>query len=391
MHATSNYFRQLSDGFSAGWNRFWFTPTDVAGVCVLRILSGLAAFYFLLSHTADLNRWFGAAGLLPSRIVFQPEFAGKTVFGGAPLREASFHISYLSGIDDPSLLWIAHAMGLVIVGLFTLGLFSRITNVLSVIVVLSYVHRAPMLTGQLEPLLTMMLIYLCFAPTGAWMSLDAWLKKRRGGNLDGSDLQSGPSRGSQSWTATVSRRLIQVHLAGLVLMMALTKLAGTTWWSGDAVWWLIAHSESRLVDLTFLSGAPILFSAWTHGIVLFELAFPILIWNRLARPLLLVLAVVVWIPLALVTGLVAFFVTLLFASVAFIPSATLRGLLTQQGEDAPSKQAEPQRVKTSKTSTSKTSTSKASRRKAPASKAVPSKSVPSKELQGSAPAETCRT
>jgi hypothetical protein len=180
-----------------------------------------------------------------------------------------------------------------------------------------------MLSGPLEPVLTMLLVYLCLAPTGACLSVDAWLRRRRASTSPADDT-SAPTK---SWTATLSLRLIQLHLAGLVLVMGLTMLAGETWWSGDAVWWLIAHTESRLVDLTFLSGVPLVINAWTHAIVLFELVFPLLIWNRLARPLLLAAAALVWVPLALVTGLLPFFASLLVASVAFVSPATIRSLL----------------------------------------------------------------
>ena len=45
------------------------------------------------------------------------------------------------------------------------------------------------------------------------------------------------------------------------------------------------------------------FTAWTLAIVLFELCFAFLIWNRLARPLLLGLALPIWIGTALLTGM----------------------------------------------------------------------------------------
>lgn len=338
MHAVSNYLHRLSESLSAGWNRFWFTPSDVISAGVLRILSGLLAFYYVLSYSGDLVRWFGPAGLLPARIVRQPEFLGPTLLDGASLREASFHLSYLSWIHDPWLLWIVHGLGLVVVALFTVGLFSRITNVLAVVVTLAYVHRAPMITGPLEPVLTMLLIYLCFAPTGACLSLDAWLRKRKEGAASATDVPS------PSWTTTISLRLIQLHLAGLVLVMGLSKLAGETWWMGDAVWWLIAHTESRLIDLTFLSGAPLVINAWTHGIVLFELVFPLLIWNRLARPLLLAGAVLVWVPLALVTGWLPFFAGLLVAATAFVPASSLRKFLDQPVKPGKARKTEPQEV-----------------------------------------------
>jgi hypothetical protein len=69
---------------------------------------------------------------------------------------------------------------------------------------------------------------------------------------------------------------------------------------------------------------------WTHVIVAFELLFPVLIWNRLARPALLAAAVLVYVPLTLVTGLALFFASLLVANLAFVSPAVLERLLGQR-------------------------------------------------------------
>ena len=242
-----------------------------------------------------------------------------------------FRFSYLNLCQSSSELWIAHGTGLIILVLFTAGLFTRITSVLSLVVVLSYIHRAPMLAGQLEPVLAMMIFYLCLAPCGACLSLDAWLGGRKEDKPPAATPgQPAPPRGSVA--ANLSLRLMQVHLSALYLMMGLTKLGGETWWAGDAIWWLIAQSDSRLVDFTFLRPGldqiPLAINAWTHAIVLFELTFGILIWNRLARPLLLGIAVLMWGSLALVTGLVSFCLMMLIANLAFATPEAMRAICT---------------------------------------------------------------
>jgi len=127
--------------------------------------------------------------------------------------------------------------------------------------------------------------------------------------------------------ANVAIRLIQVHVAALYLVIGLTMLGGTmgaeydpTWWRGEGMWWLIAKSESRLVDLTFLHGTTptYLVNIWSHAVVAINLACGVLLWNRLARPLLLVLAAVSWVALAVVTGLVSYCVIMVVAGVAFV-------------------------------------------------------------------------
>ena len=158
-------------------------------------------------------------------------------------------------------------------------------------------------------------------------SLIAHVRAARSPELDPAEAD----RGTDSVAANISVRMMQVHISALYLMMGLTKLAGETWWRGDAIWWLAASTESRLWDLTFLHRFPLLINFWTHAVVAFELLFAILIWNRLVRPLLLWIGLVMWLSLAMVTGQVSFCVMMLIANLCFVPAHTWRAVLTPIG------------------------------------------------------------
>jgi hypothetical protein len=296
------YLHEFIEQFGSAWTKFWFTPRDPSTVAVLRILVGLLAAYFVLSHTADLQTWFGPEGIFSSQAIAQLD--------DASLSPGAYHLSYLHWAQTPTALWTLHGAGLVVIACFVVGLATRFTSLGTLVVVLAYVHRGPLLTGPFEPVLTMLLAYLCLAPAGSYWSLDAW----RAGNLT-----SPPS-----WTANVAVRLIQVHLAGLSVMVGLNMLAADTWWGGEALWWLIARSETRLVDLTPWIPNMMVINAWTHVTVAYLLVFGVLIWNRLARPILLILGVPIWIGLALASGQVAWCVAMCVASLAFVDGSGLR-------------------------------------------------------------------
>jgi hypothetical protein len=309
MTAIIGYLRELTSRFGGAWNTFWFEPRDVATVALLRMLCGAMAFYFIASFTPDLIDWFGADGLLP-------------VFLAERFQADAARLSFFRYLNSPTELWIAHAFSLTVIALYMVGAFSRVTSILATIVVLSYIHRAPVVMSQFEPILAMTMVYLCIAPTGRRWSVDTWRATHKAEDADES-LQLGTT----SATATVASRLIQVHLCAVFVMMALAKISGDTWWAGDAVWWLIARPESRLIDLSgLLASHPFLLNAWTHGIVLFEFAFPVLIWNQLARPTLLVLAMIHWTTLAVITALVPFCAMMLIASLAFVDPVVFRNL-----------------------------------------------------------------
>jgi hypothetical protein len=127
---------------------------------------------------------------------------------------------------------------------------------------------------------------------------------------------------------------MQVHVAVIYFVMALSKLRtkDPVWWWGTAVWGLIAKPESRLVDLTGLSDHIYILNVWTLSIVIFELAFAFLIWNRLARPLLLGLALPIWIGTALLTGMTSWVLMMLVANLAFVSPATLRACLARRAK-----------------------------------------------------------
>lgn len=324
MNETRNAARKLTDRIGNAWNQFWFRPADALPLCVLRILVGLVALYFVFSHTADIVRWFGPNGILS--IDRTKQIVGMA--GAAGQQTASVHrLSYFYWFDAPAALYAAHVCGLVVVLALTLGLFTRIATVLSLLVVLSYVHRAPMLTGELEPVLTMLLFYLMLSPCGKRLSLDGLLARRKTAKSPASVQTTNDPKDSASSWAAITRRLIQVHIAAFYLVMGLSKLRFDGWWDGEAVWGLIAYSESRLIDLTFLHNATYVLNFWTHAIVVFELSFAVLIWNRTARPILLVISIFMWSSLALLTGQLAFCALMLVANLAFVPAATLRELL----------------------------------------------------------------
>lgn len=312
MNSIARYFAELAQRFGSGWNRFWFTPADPYPACVLRIATGLLTLWYLIGFTADLVTWFGPDGLLPVEMVYQLTADPEELWNGR-----ASHLYYLT---EPTLLWAAHGLAIAVAAAYTVGFLSRVTNILTLAIVLAYVHRGPIIVGQFEPVLTMLLFYLCLAPTGRYLSLDAWMKQRR------PDART-ETRGlaERSVAAGIAIRLMQLHIAAFYLITGLTMLGGTdTWFAGEAMWWLIAQSESRLVDLTFLYEGDYLINVWTHAVVIFQLLYATLIWNRLARPLLMAVTIVHWLLIGLILGLLTYAAVMIVANLAFVSPSLLR-------------------------------------------------------------------
>ena len=111
--------------------------------------------------------------------------------------------------------------------------------------------------------------------------------------------------------------------ACFILCSPLTKLGGQVWWGGGAAYLMMAQSESRLVDLSFFRESIFAINLITHAIVGVQLVFPILIWNRLLRPLVIFASVLLWIGIGLITGLVSFALLMMAINLAFIPGEWL--------------------------------------------------------------------
>jgi hypothetical protein len=326
IESVRDYLVALTEGFGQGWNRFWFTRRDPCVLGVMRLLTGIVAFYVIASYGPDLDTLFSEDGLLSVENVekLQTQFV-STLDSNTPQERKVWRFSYIDFLKTPRELWLGHVAGLVVLALFTVGFRARIMSVLALLVVLSYVHRGPQLTSQVEPILTMVMFYLCIGPTGASCSVDAWLAKRRVASLTNpAKLATGIV---PSVSANLATRLIQVHMTVLFAMMGLGKLVAAVWWEGAAAWWLFARPDSQLFDLRFMADHVYLINAWTHAIVLYELTFPVLVWNRLARPLMLALGLIYVVLVALASGLITYALMLFIANLAFVSPGFMRSML----------------------------------------------------------------
>jgi hypothetical protein len=309
MNAVITYFTDLTESFGAAWNRFWYRPSDPLPCAVLRLVVGSLVVLYFLSLSIDFDRWYAADGLVAPGSV-------RAIVLEDP-NAAYYHLSYFDGLVGPAA-WAMHVAAIGLAIAFTAGLLTRVSGLLTLVALLSYVHRLPIIASHIEPVLSFLLAYLVLGPADARLSVDAWLRRR--GLLKSVIASDAPSM----W-ATVSIRLIQVHLAAFYAMMGLTKLYGDGWWDGVAIWYLLAQTHSRPIDLSGLRRFPYLINFWTLGIVYYELAFPIFIWNRLARPMMLALGVLIWLALILATGHLLFGLTMLAAGLAFVPAEFYRG------------------------------------------------------------------
>jgi hypothetical protein len=339
-----DYLRVFTERFGRGWNYFWFLPSSATTLSAIRPLVGLVALWWHSTYTADLLLFFGTKGVVtPTLLQRWP--------GDPPTSLGPIGLSYFNLAGSDGVILALHWVGFAVLALFTLGVFTRLTSVLSVFVVLSYIHRGPMLTSEAEPVLAMILIYLALGEVfslferpktiwfdwvaggacGAMYSFDAWLRPRI---AEDTQLARGAEAGAAQTpitSVTLSTRLIQVHLALIYAMSGLAMASNDAWWGGEAVWWLLARPEEYAFALTpWMDSHPYVINLWTYAILLFQLAFPVLVWTRLWRPLLVALAIPVWALTALASGLYLYSAIMLLGTLTFVAPEVPQLLFARQ-------------------------------------------------------------
>jgi predicted DCC family thiol-disulfide oxidoreductase YuxK len=129
--------------------------------------------------------------------------------------------------------------------------------------------------------------------------------------------------------------LIQLHLVVIYGMAGLAKLQGPSWWNGTALWKTMTTGEFVTFDFTALAAWPLLVNLLTHATLAFELLYPVLIWIKIARPLMLAGVVALHFGIAVMSpGLTEFALAMLAGNLSFVSGKWLRGLATGSTQPA---------------------------------------------------------
>ena len=302
-------------GWRAAWCRFWFAPRDAFGLHMLRVLAGLLFLAWLLPFAGQVEAFFSLNGWFDAQAYID---ASRLPDVARPYDALGWSLFFIPGVD-PNLLYWVFLGG---IALFTLGIATRLTGVLTFAVVVSFTAN-PVISYDADRLLPILAFYLM---VGYLLLGQSWRGLSLGQRLLGVRGISVLSRSRQeeppSIAANLALRLFQVHFAFLVVMMGLDKLQVGDWWSGTAFWyWLypagttLEAARARAGDaqsyLTFMS-------LGVYAVLAWQIGFPLFAWRRGWRLVLLGGAVIGWIGLAMMCGLPLFGPILLIACLSYL-------------------------------------------------------------------------
>ncbi|MFO0930219.1 MAG: hypothetical protein U0736_24865 [Gemmataceae bacterium] len=296
-----------TEGFGAGeppagrlaglwrrWVRFWFTADDPVRLHVLRVMAGLLFLAWLLPIAGSLDSLYSLDGWFD----LQAYRESARLPEGAP-KPMTWSVLYLAGSG-----WKLHVFywaSIATLLAFTLGLATRVTAVLTWIIVGSFT-ASPLLDADVDPLLVLLAFYLM---------VGYLLIGQINGDLNGRERLLGAApRWWQRWlgrgdyapasvAVNLTVRLLQIHMALVIVSNGFHKLQFGDWWGGIAFWFpLYSSPDVTLADVrrhaAYADAYVVFLNVLTYGAVLWQIGFPLFAWKPAWRPLLVGGAAIGW-------------------------------------------------------------------------------------------------
>lgn len=323
-----DYPRALAHAIGRNWTAFFFTPADPTSLGLIRALVGLLLFWSMLVYGLDLRSFLGSDGWADPALV-------RELMSQQMPTAWSFWLWVPDTLLRP--VWIGC---LVVLVLFTLGLGSRYTAILAWVIAVSTARRIPASLYGFDQIITAWAFYLAVTgASGQAVSLDRLLDRWRQAREKLTRRPLGawpvpPAAPEPTISANLALRLIQLHLALVYGTAGLAKLQGAAWWTGTAAWGVVAAAEFRRFNLTWLLAYPLLLNAFTHVGLLLEISYPVLIWSRILRPLLLASVCLMHVGIDLTLGLTEFGLAMVAGNLAFVSGPWLRSLVAGREQPA---------------------------------------------------------
>ena len=283
------------------WRRIWFQERTTLPLEVIRMGLG---FMFLVTYgslSPELFALYGDDGWI-SRAAIEgtiddPLTQSVFFYFNAPWQWIAMHVVFLGAC-------------------FALAVGWRTSWVKWVVLIghLSYISRNSAILYGIDGIASQLLIVLCVMPIGSALSLDRVRAVRRAKR---SDLAAVLEPATSAW-AFAGIRLIQLQMAVLFFFAGAEKLAGPSWWRGEALWIGLTNVEYANFWLDILAHNFWLANLLAYGTIMLELAYPFLVWQRHTRPTMLAGAVLLHIGIAVMLNLYAFSAIMILGHLAFL-------------------------------------------------------------------------
>lgn len=228
---------------------FFAAPTDGSAAAVFRVAFGLLSLVTTVGVALNVDRWFSDDGVMPSRT----GNLAWSLFRLAPQASwpATLHVGML-------------AAGTV---MLLIGLWPRLGAFVIFVAHTSLQHRTPQILNSGDRLFAIVAFLAMAMPLAHRWSVHSWWRARKGL----------PTPHASLW----GMRLVQLQIAYVYANTATAKAVVGRWRDGRALYDVLA-SPVFAEWPAWVDVWPVIF-AMTWGTLVFELAFPVLVWFRKAR------------------------------------------------------------------------------------------------------------
>lgn len=197
------------------WDRFWFAAVPAEPLGWMRASLGLLLLWWWAWLAPDLALLFHDRGAVDPQLIAE----SWTPYRWDVLQGLSF-----------GELRAFHATGLLVIALYAVGLGTPVVKWLVPVFLVALLHRSPWAWNGGDRLIRIWALLLALTPCGAAVSIDAWLRARRG-------------RPAIERVPVLGYRLVQIQLMVMYLWTGLDKLTSPSWWSGSAIYYAVSEGN----------------------------------------------------------------------------------------------------------------------------------------------------
>ena len=286
---------------------FVSAPRSPQPLAVFRIGVALLLLIQAWTLSSHLTLLFGDRGLTPWSVT-EP-LASPWV----PRLAAIVQLVAGWGVSATACLQVlASLYALSLVGLL-LGWHTRVCAVAAWVGHAVLLNSGVLFSYGLETFAHISLFYCVVMPVGTAFSLDV-----RAGRVS-----AAPSPG-----ATLSLRVLQLHLCAVYFLTGVEKAAGAPWQQGTAIWQILMQPQYSNFDFSWMAYHPWVSKLVTWGTLVIEVGYPLFVWPRRTRAAWVLLTVGMHAGIALFMGLWLFsgiMAVLTFAAFGWEPLASAVG------------------------------------------------------------------
>lgn len=282
-------------------------PTSLAPLALFRICVGFLAVLGCLLDWPRLQMFFGPGAF--------PSIEDEVLLHHSARFSLLFFLPHTE--LSTTLVWSGALLSAL---LLSIGWHSRLSAVALYVLLTSLYQRNLEVLNSGDTLLRAYVLLLACSDAGKVFSLEGWMAGRR--SWQSQWQLEGPS---------LAQRMIQVQLAAVYCQAALSKLSGSTWQDGTAVYYAthLVEYQKFSIPYIFENLAMVKFLSWASLAI--EMALFTLVWFRPWRYFVLALGVILHLGIDWCMNIPLFEYYMIAGYICFLDADFLRSIMERCG------------------------------------------------------------